>query len=153
MRANCGARVTRRTALIMPPENDDHTPMPSASPGWPLRAMGKPSKVVATEEGVPGMPVRMPAMSPPERPPTRTLTMVASPCGAGMPKVNGKVSTTAIAMVKPGMAPAIKPPATPRSMRARVVTFVISPKAAMMLSRITKPTSGPSERRENLARR
>ena len=64
--------------------------------------MGKPSKVVATDEGVPGMPVRMPAIRPPESPPTSTLTMVARPWAGGMPKVKGRVSTTAMAMVKPG---------------------------------------------------
>ena len=77
--ASCGASVINRTALMMPPKNEDHTPMPSASPGRPLRAMGKPSKVVATEDGVPGMPVRIPAISPPDSPPTNTPSMVARP--------------------------------------------------------------------------
>ncbi len=98
---------------MMPPPKDDQTPMPRASPGSPFRAIGKPSKVVATEDGVPGMPVMMPAISPPESPPTSTLTIVASPWDAGMPKVKGNVRTTAIAIVNPGMAPAINPPATP----------------------------------------
>ncbi len=137
MRANRGARVISRMALMMPPQNDAHTPMPSASPGSPFRAMGKPSKVVATDEGVPGMPVRIPAMRPPERPPTRTLTMVAKPWGAGMPKVKGRVRTTAMAMVKPGMAPATSPPATPTIIRIKVLIVASSPNAAMTLSIIT----------------
>ena len=122
---------------MMPPANDDHTPMPSARPGSPRRAMGNPSNVVATDDGVPGMPVKIPAIRPPDRPPTSTLTMVASPWGAGMPKVNGSVRTTAMAMVKPGMAPAIRPPATPTNIRMKVLMFPSSTKAARMFSIIT----------------
>ena len=121
---------------MMPPENDDHTPRPSARPGLPPRAMGNPSKVVATEDGVPGIPVRIPAINPPDSPPTRTLTMVASPCSGGMEKVNGKVSTTAMAMVNPGMAPAISPPATPSSMSASVLTWKTAAKARATFSMI-----------------
>ena len=119
-RANCGARVIKQMAEKMPPKKDDHTPKPNARPGLPPRAMGKPSNVVATEDGVPGMPVRIPAINPPDSPPTMTLTMVATPCSGGMEKVNGKVRTTAMAMVKPGMAPAINPPATPTAMSSMV---------------------------------
>ena len=130
MRASCGDNVTSRMALIMPTQKDDHTPIPSASPGFPARAMGKPSNVVATEDGVPGMPVRIPAINPPESPPTSTLTMIARPCVGGMPNVKGRVRTIAMAMVKPGMAPAIKPPATPTSISIIVVALPISAKAA-----------------------
>ena len=105
---------------MMPPKKDDHTPMPSARPGLPLRAMGNPSNVVATDDGVPGMPVSVPDIRPPDSPPTKTASMVASPCTGGMPKVKGSVSTTAMVMVKPGMAPAIKPAVTPTIMKNSV---------------------------------
>ena len=59
------------------------------------------------------MPVRMPDIRPPERPPTRTEIMVASPCAGGIEKVNGSVKTIAIAIVKPGIEPAISPAPTP----------------------------------------
>ncbi len=36
--------------------NDAQMPSQSARPGSPLRAMGKPSNVVATDDGLPGMP-------------------------------------------------------------------------------------------------
>ena len=121
---------------MIPPKKEDQTPSPSASPGRPFRAMGKPSNVVATEEGVPGMPVRMPAIRPPDSPPTSTLTMVASPWAGGMANVKGSVRTTAIAIVKPGIAPAIRPPATPSIIRSSVLTCKTSPNARRMFSMI-----------------
>jgi len=54
-----------------------------------------------------------------------------------MPKVNGSVRTTAMAMVKPGMAPAIRPPATPTIIRMKVLMVPSSTKAARMFSIIT----------------
>ncbi len=121
---------------MTPPQNDAQTPMPSASPGSPLRARGKPSKVVATEEGVPGMPVRMPAIRPPDRPPTNTPSMVANPWIGVMPKVKGRVSTTAMVMVNPGIAPAINPAATPNTISAMVGSVNKASAAARMFSRI-----------------
>ena len=112
--------MIRNVQLIRPPKNDDHTPSPSARPGLPLFAIGWPSKVVATDDGVPGMPVRTLAIRPPDSPPTKTATMVERPRIASMPKVNGNVSTTAMVMVKPGMAPAISPAATPIVISAKV---------------------------------
>ena len=121
---------------MMPPLKDDHTPIPRARPGSPLLAMGKPSKVVATDDGVPGIPVIIPAINPPDNPPTSTLTIVAKPCDAGIPNVNGRVRTTAIAMVNPGIAPAIKPPATPIIIRTSVCSVASSATAPRILSTI-----------------
>jgi hypothetical protein len=45
---------------------------------------------------------------------------VANPCSGGIEKVKGKVKTIAIAIVKPGIAPAINPAVTPIAIRARV---------------------------------
>ena len=53
-----------------PPKNEAHTPSHTARPGSPFRAIGKPSKVVAIADGVPGMPIRQAVMSPPAEPPT-----------------------------------------------------------------------------------
>ncbi len=98
------------------------------------------------------MPVRIPAIRPPDRPPTSTLTIVARPCSGGMEKVNGRVRTTAMAMVNPGMAPAISPPATPTAMRRRVLVAKMMPKAARALSMIMNRPS-QRERIENFADR
>ena len=53
-----------------PPKNDAQTPSQTARPGSPARAIGKPSKVVAIADGVPGMPMRHAVTSPPAEPPT-----------------------------------------------------------------------------------
>ena len=63
----------------MPPKKDDQSPNPKAKPGFPALTIGKPSKVVATEDGVPGMPVNIPDINPPESPPTNTPIIVAKP--------------------------------------------------------------------------
>jgi hypothetical protein len=60
----------RKTPPISPPQNEAHTPSQTARPGWPFWAIGKPSKVVAMAEGVPGMPMRQAVMRPPAEPPT-----------------------------------------------------------------------------------
>ena len=121
----------------MPPQKDDQTPIPSANPASPRRAIGKPSNVVATEDGVPGMPVRMPDIRPPDSPPTNTEIIVAKPCAGGMEKVKGNVNTTAIAMVKPGMEPAISPAPTPITMNSRVA-------GSMMFARASRKISMPN---------
>ncbi len=63
----------------MPPKKDDQRPKPRANPGFPDLTMGKPSNVVATEEGVPGIPVNIPDIKPPDNPPTKTPIIVAKP--------------------------------------------------------------------------
>ena len=50
--------------------NDAQVPSQTARPGSPRRAMGKPSKVVVTAEGVPGIPIRLAVTRPPDSPPT-----------------------------------------------------------------------------------
>ena len=61
---------TRKNAPSSPPMNDAHVPSHIARPGSPRRAMGKPSNVVATADGLPGMPSRLEVTSPPDSPPT-----------------------------------------------------------------------------------
>ena len=55
---------TRNSAPSSPPQTDAHTPSQMARPGSPLRAIGKPSNVVAIADGVPGMPSRQPVIEP-----------------------------------------------------------------------------------------
>ena len=63
-------RNTRNRAPSSPPQTDAQTPSQMARPGSPLRAIGKPSNVVAIDAGVPGIPSRQQAMRPPVDPPT-----------------------------------------------------------------------------------
>ncbi len=60
----------RKMAPRRPPIAEAQVPSQSARPGCPLRVMGKPSKVVAIAEGVPGIPRRHAVTSPPAQPPT-----------------------------------------------------------------------------------
>ena len=60
----------RNTPPISPPKNDAQMPSHNALPGSPFCDMGKPSNMVATEEGLPGMPSRHEVMRPPDSPPT-----------------------------------------------------------------------------------
>ena len=62
--------ATSTTAPSSPPSIEAQMPSHSALPGSPLRAIGKPSKVVATAEGLPGMPSRHEVIRPPVSPPT-----------------------------------------------------------------------------------
>ena len=64
-----GARNMRMTTETKVPMREENMAIPRALPAWPFLAMGLPSKVVATEEGVPGMFSRMAEISPPEMPP------------------------------------------------------------------------------------
>ena len=64
-RAKDPARHSRNTVPTMPPKAEDksdvYSPI-SASPFW---HSGQPSNVVATEEGVPGVQMRMAEFAPP----------------------------------------------------------------------------------------
>jgi hypothetical protein len=114
--ATCGAKVINNTILIREPKNEAQIPIPRALPGCPFFTMGKASKVVATAEGVPGIPRRAAVIRPPERPPTKTPSIVAIPTVGLMAKVKGKVKIIAIVIVNPGIAPAIIPARTPKNM-------------------------------------
>ena len=46
------------------------TPTQTDRPASPFFVIGKPSKVVATAEGVPGKPIRLAVIEPPAEPPT-----------------------------------------------------------------------------------
>ncbi len=61
---------TRNTPPRSPPKNEAQMPSQSARPGSPFFAIGKPSNIVATDDGLPGMPSSVEAISPPDSPPT-----------------------------------------------------------------------------------
>ena len=63
--ASGGAAKINTMVEMTVPKNDAQTPMESARPGSPLRAMGNASKVVATDEGVPGIPKSAAEINPP----------------------------------------------------------------------------------------
>ena len=63
--ASGGAATISTSVEITVPKNEAQIPSDRARPGSPLRAIGKASKVVATEDGVPGMPNSAAEISPP----------------------------------------------------------------------------------------
>jgi hypothetical protein len=69
MRASGSVVPTRNRPPSSPPKNDAQMPSHSARPGSPLRDIGKPSNMVAIDEGLPGMPSRHEVMRPPDSPP------------------------------------------------------------------------------------
>ena len=90
-------------------------PAPSAFPAWPFRAMGAPSKVVATEEGLPGILISTAETSPPEIPPIYRAINRANAVVESIPKVRGRQRAMAIVPVSPGIAPKTRPKAMPIS--------------------------------------
>ena len=56
-----------------PPTTEALIPRPSARPGWPARASGYPSRVVMTEDGSPGIRIKVAVINPPLMPPTYIL--------------------------------------------------------------------------------
>ena len=63
--ASGGAARTSTTVESTVPKKEAQIPSDSALPGSPARAIGKASKVVATAEGVPGMPSNAAEIRPP----------------------------------------------------------------------------------------
>ena len=64
-RARIGPMVISAMALAMPPMADDQQAILSALEASPRSAIGKPSKVVAMEAGVPGIRSRIAGIAPP----------------------------------------------------------------------------------------
>jgi len=77
--AKGGVKNINTKALMSPPKNEAQMPRHRAVPGSPRLAMGWPSKTVATEDGVPGIPRRIPEIWPPASPPTSTPSMAERP--------------------------------------------------------------------------
>ena len=67
--ARSGAKSVMRTTANSAPTKDEVKAAVSACPPCPFRAMGKPSKVVATDQGSPGILNRMDVMAPPNSAP------------------------------------------------------------------------------------
>src|SRR4029078_13679709 len=54
----------RQSPPSAPPMKADHTPTQTERPASPFFVIGKPSKVVATADGVPGMPIKLAVIHP-----------------------------------------------------------------------------------------
>ena len=63
--ASGGANAVKRITEMVPPMNDAVAAVISARSAWPFRAIGRPSKVVATAVEAPGMPNMIELTAPP----------------------------------------------------------------------------------------
>lgn len=118
--ASSGEIVTSMIKPKIVPTKENTTPTPRALPASPFAAIGAPSKVVAMEDGVPGIFSRMAATRPPEMPPTYKATNVDKPCTGVIVYVTGRNMMSASVAVRPGTAPKMMPTKTPRTMNPSV---------------------------------
>src|SRR3990167_2813823 len=99
------ARTKPRRTEKSAPTKDDVKAAVSACPPSPRRAMGKPSKVVATDQGSPGMLKRMEVMAPPNSAPQYRLVSRMMADVGGMVKVSGSGMATPLGPPSPGGTP------------------------------------------------
>ena len=85
MRARAGERKIKMTVENRVPIKLNTMPTPRALAPCPFIVSGWPSKQVATEEGVPGMCIRIAEIRPPEIPPMYKETSNTIPCAASIP--------------------------------------------------------------------
>src|SRR3981081_968620 len=107
------------TANSAPPKDDVKAAV-KASPALPCRAMGWPSKVVATDHGSPGILNSTEGMAPPHRaPPEMQHSMSIHEVG-DIENVNGSRIATPLAPPRPGSTPIMTPSMIPTSITRRL---------------------------------
>ena len=79
------------------------------------RAIGCPSNVVITADGVPGMRSSVADTMPPDTAPTYIPIIITRASVASIPNVSGIVSEISMPPPNPGIAPTTMPADTPRS--------------------------------------
>src|SRR5665648_53333 len=123
-RLSKGAVVLRKIKPIVPPIKEEIRAVPIAFAANPFLAKGRPSNVVAIEEGVPGIPNSIAEYKPPEIAPTYIAHKIANARLPTIVKVRGVISAIAIVAFKPGIAPMIKPPTTLKNIKKNVTGFI-----------------------------
>src|SRR5665648_729583 len=124
-RLSKGAVVLRKIKPIVPPIKEEIRAVPIAFAANPFLAKGRPSNVVAIEEGVPGIPNSIAEYKPPEIAPTYIAHKIANARLPTIVKVRGVISAIAIVAFKPGIAPMTAPRPPPTSIKNRV-TWMLS---------------------------
>ena len=116
MRAICvtgsatNARTTNPTTL---PIKECTVAVQRAKAASPRCAMGKPSSVVATDEGAPGMLMRMADTAPAYTPETKSPSIVPIARFTGHEKVIDTSRAVAMVTERPGTAPTRSPTREP----------------------------------------
>ena len=129
--ASCGAIKIKATIEITVPRKEYKIPTPNAFPACPCSAIGAPSNVVATEDGVPGILRRIAEIKPPDVPPTYSAISIAIPFNAPIPYVMGRQSATAMVDVNPGIEPKMMPIITPSAHRRIVNGLILDSRPAI----------------------
>ena len=129
--ANNGDITISKSTPTTVPMNENTTPTPNALAACPFSAKGRPSKQVATEDGVPGIFNSIAEIKPPEIPPIYNAINIEIPCVDVIVYVTGRNITIAIVAVKPGIEPNIIPTMTPIAInnitKGSLNTFIIPP--------------------------
>ena len=79
---------------------------------------------MTTDEGVPGMFIRIADIAPPAMPPMYTPINVPIAVTSLIEKVRGIIRATPIVALNPGSAPKMRPTATPSNTQSRPVGLV-----------------------------
>ena len=95
------------------PKPADRKAKDSASTALPCLAIGWPSKVVATEDGSPGMLNRIEVVEPPNSAPQYMLVRRMMAATGSMVKVSGIRMVTPFGAPRPGSTPTRMPSSTP----------------------------------------
>ena len=118
------ASCQRANHETSPPTKEAPTPRPSARPGCPEVAMGKPSSVVMIAAGVPGMRNSVALINPPLTAPTYMATSKTRPLTGSIENVSGRERAISMVPVKPGMAPTVIPRVVPNKTKPRILVVL-----------------------------
>ena len=106
----------------IPPNAEEHIAIISAFLASPLRAIGRPSKVVAAFDGVPGIPSKIAVMLPPVMDEQYTLIKKDIAKYGDNPYVKVAHRITAMLELTPGRAPKKTPSRVPKNKYAILIS-------------------------------
>jgi hypothetical protein len=117
-----GEANKRTNVLNNPPKVEAVKAIIKAFFAFPSRASGYPSNIVAAAALVPGVPIRMALIEPPNSPPQKIPVKKIRAAVGDILYESGRNNIIPIVPVSPGIAPKITPMKTPRFMRKIICT-------------------------------
>ena len=137
--ASIGEKMIKQIALKIPPNVEPNVDKPSARPGcFNFVAIGYPSRVVATDAGVPGVFKRIAEMDPPYIAPQYIPRSIRIPPTPWKANVSGNKSAIPMFTESPGIAP-IRIPAPVQKIRPARLPIVNTLPSATKMSDILLP--------------
>ncbi len=131
--ATAGAPTRRTIALKIPPNVDATSAIIKAFLAFPCFARGYPSSIVAAAAFVPGVPIRIALIDPPNSPPQKIAVRKSRALIGVILYVRGRKRLIAIVPVSPGIAPKMIPTRTPSAMNTNDMGDASDCKPAMKL--------------------